>query len=155
MALQDLLRTLAPVFEVLEGLDLSKPEEARERLEEAFPPDGEWATRVRELFQAGVADGWLCDRQAGTARFSRVAKPGEATRGFSVDAVELSGRGVWHRHTAGEVNLCFPADPGATFDGHEGGWVVFGEGSDHVPTVEGGTMRLLYFLPGGRIEWKR
>ncbi|RMG89073.1 MAG: DUF4863 family protein, partial [Candidatus Dadabacteria bacterium] len=39
--------------------------------------------------------------------------------------------------------------------GQAEGWVVFGEGSDHVPTVTGGTMLLLYFLPGGRIDWKR
>ena len=155
MAVQDLLDALAPVFDVLKGLDLSRPEEARARLEEALPADGEVVSSLRDLFQEGVAAGWLCDRQAGGARFSRVAKPSEATGGFSVDAVELSGPGVWHRHTGGEVNLCFAKDPGATFDGHGEGWVVFGEGSDHVPTVSGGTMQILYFLPGGRIEWKR
>ncbi len=155
MGTQDLLRALEPVFDVLAGLDLSRPDEARERLAAAFPPDGEMVRRLRALVQAGVAEGWLCDREAGGARFSRVAKPGEATRGFSVDAVELSGPGVWHRHTAGEVNLCFALDPEAAFDGFAEGWVVFGEGSDHVPTVSGGRMLLLYFLPGGRIDWKR
>lgn len=155
MAVQDLLEALAPVFEVLPELDLTRPEEARARLEERFPPGGEPVTRIRALVEQGVAEGWLCDREAGGARFSRVAKPSEATAGFSVDAVELGGPGVWHRHTSGEVNLCFARDPGAAFDGQAEGWVVFGQGSDHVPTVTGGKMLLLYFLPGGRIDWKR
>ncbi|NOY44335.1 MAG: DUF4863 family protein [Deltaproteobacteria bacterium] len=155
MGIQELLTALEPVFDALTGLDLSRPDEAREHLAAAFPTDGEVVGRLRALVEAGVAEGWLCDQEAGSARFSRVAKPGEATRGFSVDAVELSGPGVWHRHPAGEVNLCFAAGSDAVFDGFSEGWVVFGKGSEHVPTVSGGRMLLLYFLPGGRIDWKR
>ena len=73
----------------------------------------------------------------------------------SIDAVRLSGPGVWHRHTSGEVDLCFASGDEPRFDGQAEGWVVFSPGSDHVPTVEGGTMDILYFIPGGQLQWKR
>ena len=41
----------------------------------------------------------------------------------------------------------------ARFDGHPEGWVVFGPDSVHVPTVSDGEMLILYFLPGGEIEF--
>jgi len=31
--------------------------------------------------------------------------------------------------------------------------VVYGAGSEHVPTVTDGAMLILYFLPGGAIEF--
>ena len=40
------------------------------------------------------------------------------------------------------------------FDGNAPGWVVYGRGSAHVPTVTGGEMLILYFLPGGAIEFE-
>jgi hypothetical protein len=33
------------------------------------------------------------------------------------------------------------------------GWVVEAPGSQHVPTVAGGTMLIVYLLPQGRIEF--
>lgn len=155
MSKSALMAALEPVLEHLAGLDLADADAARASLEKAFPHAGSAATRLGELFRAGVAEGWLCDKEAGSARFSRIAKPSEETRQFSIDAVQLSGPGVWHRHTTGEADLCFAADGDPRFDGHPEGWVVFGSGSDHVPTVTGGTMNIFYFLPGGAMEWKR
>lgn len=150
-----LLDTLKPILDHLGTLDLTDPEAARESLTSAFPLDSPPVVKARELFRRGVDEGWLCDREAGGARFSRLAKASAETRDFSIDAVRLAGPGVWHRHTGGEIDLCFAEEGGARFDGRPEGWVVFGPGSDHVPTVTGGGMDILYFLPGGAMEWKR
>ena len=39
------------------------------------------------------------------------------------------------------------------FDGIAEGWYVYGPGSDHHPTVEGGDAYVLYLLPDGAIEF--
>ncbi len=155
MAVDRFLAALEPILEHLGGLDPNDPAAAGASLAKAFPVSSSAVAGIRKLFTQGVEEGWLCQQAAGTARFSRVAKASEATRGYSVDAVQLSGRGVWHRHTAGEIDLCFAHGPEARFDGHPEGWVVLGPGTDHVPEVTGGTMDILYFLPGGALEWKR
>ena len=102
----------------------------------------------------GVAEGWLCNREQGGVRFSRPVKPSPATHGYSVDAVVMDRvAGPKHTHTNGEVNLCFTEDGAAEFCGHPEGWVVFPPGSTHVPRVDGGRMLILYFLPGGAIQF--
>lgn len=154
MSKSDLMTALAPVLEHLPTLDLADPDGTRASLGRAFPPDGPVVTRLGELFRTGVAEGWLCDKEIGGARLSRVAKPSEETAQFSIDAVQLGGPGAWHRHTTGEVDLCFAAEGDPRFDGQPEGWVVFGSGSAHVPTVTGGVMNILYFLPDGAIDWK-
>jgi hypothetical protein len=155
MSVETLLQTLQPVFETLAELDLTDAGAARAELSRRFPLDSALVREARELFDRGVEEGWLCGHEAGGARFSRVAKTGDASGGFSVDAVQLSGPGPGHRHTNGEVDLCFARDGEPRFDGQPEGWVVFGAASEHVPTVTGGTMDILYFLPGGAIEWRR
>ena len=153
MSNETLVNELAPVFDALDGIDLSDPAAAAAKLNETLPLGS--LDNIRKLFEQGVDEGWLCDREAGGARFSRVAKPGESTKGYSIDAVSMKGPGVWHRHTEGEIDLCFAVSGEPRFDGNDEGWVVFGKGSEHVPTVEGGTMNILYFLPQGAVEWKR
>ena len=44
-------------------------------------------------------------------------------------------------------------DGSPTFMGQPAGWVVEAPGSQHVPTVAGGTMLIVYLLPQGRIEF--
>jgi hypothetical protein len=51
------------------------------------------------------------------------------------------------------VNLLFAIDGHPRFDGRAPGWAVFPPDSVHVPRVEGGTMLILYLLPGGAVEW--
>ena len=53
----------------------------------------------------------------------------------------------------GEVNLCFAVDGEPRFDGQAEGWVTFAPDSQHVPTVSDGRMLIVYFLPGGEVEW--
>lgn len=151
-----LMDALKPVLDALHGLKIADAAAAAAHLNEIMPVGSPAMKQLRDLFDRGAREGWLVDKQGGpTVRFSRAAKASDDTRGFSIDAVRMSGPGVWHRHIAGEIDLCFARNAGAQFDGHPEGWVVFAPGSDHVPTVTGGEMDIFYFLPGGQIEWKR
>ena len=121
-------------------------------LNDRFPVDGPEMTEIASLFAEGVEAGWLCDRKGSdTVMFSRIHK---ATDGeLSIDAVRMTGKGPGHTHPNGEFDLCFAVDGAPSFDGHRPGWVVYGPDSWHEPTVEGGTMNILYFLPAGAIEF--
>ena len=44
-------------------------------------------------------------------------------------------------------------DGNPRFCGAAPGWAVFAPGTKHVPTVTGGAMFLLHFLPDGQIDW--
>jgi hypothetical protein len=111
---------------------------------------------LRSACLAGVAEGWMCSREAGGIRFGRVEKPSEALHGFSVDVVDMHDVvGPHHSHPEGEIDLVVPVDPTARFDGRGAGWLVYPPGSAHHPTVSGGRALVLYLLPQGRIEFTR
>lgn len=122
-------------------------------LEAAFPVDGDAVRALGEALAAGIEEGSICNRGDEDARFSRLAKAGPDTHGLSIDVVALRGAALEHTHPSGEVTLGFAVDGAARFDGHPPGWVFMPPGSRHVPTVEGGRMFLIYFLPGGAVTW--
>jgi len=106
--------------------------------------------------EAGVAEGWLCDRAGGGIRYGRIFKPDAALHGFSVDVVDMSDVvGPHHVHPTGEIDLVMPLDGDARFNGAPAGWLVCSPGSAHHPTVTGGRALVLYLLPEGRIEFTR
>ena len=148
--LDDFLRTLTPLAERLARMPLDDPAELQRELNELLPLDDELIGSVRSAAEAGAEAGWLLPRQNGALRYGRVAKD---LAGFSVDAVWMDGPGPRHRHPNGEIDLCFAASGEPRFDGNPEGWTVYGPGSAHVPTVSEGAMLILYFLPGGAIEW--
>lgn len=147
----ELLTALAPILDAVQGLDLSRPDDARHILEQKFPMDGPVLRSARALLREGVKAGWLCDRENGGVRFSRVKKSGGAD--LSIDAVHMSTPGPGHTHPNGEVDLCFAVSGAPRFDGRPEGWTVYPPGSWHVPTVDDGVMDILYFLPGGAIQF--
>jgi len=155
MSTQAMLDALAPILAVVARVDVNNPAAAKAMLTRELPLTNPAVVAVRALFKQGVSEGWLCNKEGGGAKFSRLAKQSPETKNLSIDAVRMSGPGVWHKHTGGEIDLCFANNPGATFDKNPEGWVVFGPNSEHVPTVASGEMDILYFLPGGQIEWKR
>jgi hypothetical protein len=111
---------------------------------------------LSRLTRAGVDEGWMCSREAGGIRFGRVIKPTPATQGFSVDVVDMRDVvGPHHVHPNGEIDLVIPLEGDARFDGSGAGWVVYGPGSAHRPTVAGGRALVLYLLPQGAIEFTR
>lgn len=152
MTKERFITLLQPILDVLGQTDVSDPK-AAERLAERFPLDAPAMRELGEAFAAGVADGWLCDRQGAPGiTYSRVQKSLSADT-LSIDAVRMDGPGPGHTHPNGEFDLCFAASGSPTFDGNPPGWTVYPPGSWHVPTVAGGTMNILYFLPGGAIQF--
>jgi len=136
---------LQPYCVTIAALDLSDPAAAEARLREAHP---DLSTLRDAVLSSPASD--LVPRSAGPdVRFGRVAKPSPATRDLSIDAVDMTGPGAEHTHPNGEVSLCFATEGDPRFLGRPEGWVVVPPGSRHVPTVTGGRMRILYFLPGG------
>ncbi|HEU4383675.1 MAG TPA: DUF4863 family protein [Anaeromyxobacteraceae bacterium] len=125
-------------------------------LNRAFPALGPTCGAILEACRGAIAAGWMCQREAGGIRFGRVVKPGDATGGFSVDVVDMEEVvGPHHRHPNGEIDLVLPIAGPARFDGRGAGWVVYGPGSAHRPTVRGGRALVLYLLPGGAIEFTK
>jgi hypothetical protein len=119
-------------------------------------PDSETYRALRVSCEAGVAAGWLCDREGGGIRYGRIFKPADDLAGFSVDVVDMTDiAGPHHVHPNGEIDLIMPVDPDARFDGRPAGWLVCPPGSAHRPTVTGGRALVLYLLPEGRIEFTR
>jgi hypothetical protein len=141
---------LLPLLEILRGVDVKDPRAAVAMLQAKAPLDGALVQTIRAGAEAGLAAGWLVPKANAGVRFGRVAKD---LAGFSVDAVLMSSPGAEHVHPNGEIDLCFARSGAPKFDGHGEGWVVFPPGSRHVPTVAGGEMLILYFLPGGAIEF--
>ena len=110
--------------------------------------------RLQESCRQGVAEGWLCQREAGGIRYGRVFRPDDELRGFSVDVVDMDDCvGPHHSHPQGEIDLVMPLEGDALFDDHAAGWVVYPPGSAHYPTVSNGRALVLYLLPGGSIEF--
>lgn len=106
--------------------------------------------------EAGVAEGWLCNREGGGIKYGRIFKPADDLQGFSVDVVDMTDiAGPHHVHPNGEIDLVMPLQSDATFDGRPAGWVVMPPGSAHRPTVAAGRALVLYLLPQGAIEFTK
>ncbi|MDP6540451.1 MAG: DUF4863 family protein [Planctomycetota bacterium] len=151
--MDDFLKTFEPLWRAAADLDLSDPERARRELTARLDPTGEEARALEEALVTLLVEGRVADRGEPPVCYSRAAKAGEETAGFSLDVVHMSAPGPEHRHPRGEVNYCIATDGEPTFDGSPPGWVVHAPGSQHVPTVEGGSMLIVYLLPGGEIEF--
>ncbi len=109
---------------------------------------------LRAACETGVRDGWLCNREGGGIRYGRIFKPADDLQGFSVDVVDMNTiAGPHHVHPNGEIDLIMPLEPDAKFDGQGAGWMVYGPGSAHAPTVTEGRALVLYLLPGGQIQF--
>lgn len=125
-------------------------------LNRAFPFSGAEVSGILDCCRRGAAEGWIGSREAGGIRFGRVIKPDPTTCGFSADVVDMPPlAGPHHRHPNGEIDLIMPLEPGAQFDGHDAGWLVYGPGSAHSPTVTQGRALVLYLLPQGAIEFTK
>lgn len=143
---------IASVSRRIEGKALDQRLEAE--LNAEFPPDGDAFQDIFRACRDAVAAGWMCNREGGGIKYGRVIKPGVATHGFSIDVVEMDNiKGPHHRHPNGEIDMIMPRTAAAAFDGRGAGWLVYGPGSAHSPTVTGGKALVLYLLPQGEIEF--
>lgn len=134
------------------GLPLDSSLQAR--LNRQMGPDSELYQAVFAACTQGIAEGWMCSREGGGIRYGRVLKPDAGLGGFSVDVVDMNClAGPHHTHPQGEIDLIMPLEDSAKFDGHGAGWLVYGPGSAHRPTVSDGQALVLYLLPNGEIEF--
>ena len=125
-------------------------------LNEHHGPGSASHAELRAGCEAGVAAGWLCNREGGGIRYGRIFKPAPDLHGFSVDVVDMADiAGPHHTHPNGEIDLIMPIDRDARFDGRPAGWLVCPPGSAHRPTVSQGRALVLYLLPQGAIEFSR
>ena len=148
-AKQQLLDLATPILDRLATLDPADPATARRVLA------GVDVSAFEAALRAAHIEGWVTPREQAGVRFGRLAKASEATRGFSIDIVEMAGPAAGpHTHTAGEFDLSFALDGAPAFDGHAPGWLVYPPGSRHTPVVSGGRMLIAYFLPGGQIRFE-
>ena len=152
---QEAFRTLVGTVTAAIG---SRPLDAGlgEWLNATYGPETATYASLRAACVAGVAEGWMCAREAGGIRYGRVEKPSDALHRFSIDVVDMRDVvGPHHAHPSGEIDCVMPLDGGARFDGCGAGWLVYPPGSAHHPTVTGGRALVLYLLPEGRIEFTR
>lgn len=147
----DLLSALQPVLARIASLDAASPDAAA-TLNAELAVGGPALAEVERLVKLGVEEGWFAPRGEPGLRFGRVSKPAPETRDLAIDAVDMDRPGPAHTHPRGEFDLCFALSGEPRFDGHPPGWVVLPPGSWHVPTVTGGRMAILYFLPGGAFQ---
>jgi hypothetical protein len=111
---------------------------------------------IKASCEAGVTEGWLCDREGGGIRYGRIFKPSPELHGFSVDVVDMQDiAGPHHAHPLGEIDLIMPIGGDAQFDSRPAGWLVYPPGTAHRPTVSKGRALVLYLLPEGRIDFTR
>lgn len=120
-------------------------------------PSTDIYAELKAACEAGVAAGWLCNREGGGIRYGRIFKPADDLDGFSVDVVDMANiAGPHHVHPNGEIDLIMPlGGDDARFDGRPAGWAVMPAGSAHRPTVSQGRALVLYLLPHGAIEFTR
>lgn len=154
MTQDDFAALMASITDGIAGRPLDAALEAD--LNGRIPAGSEAFLTIEAACHAGIAAGWMCSREHAGIRYGRVVKPGPATRGFSVDVVEMNDcAGGHHRHPNGEIDLVMPVAGDARFDGRGAGWLVYGPGTSHVPTVTGGKALVLYLLPQGAIEFTK
>lgn len=145
---------LKPVAGFVQGKALNKSLASDLNLQ--FPADGEVFLALAAACREGVEIGELCQRDAGGIKYGRVFGPSDELAGCSVDVVYMRDVvGPHHSHPRGEIDMVVPVSATARFDGSGAGWVVYGPGSAHRPTVEGGDAIVLYLLPGGEINFSR
>lgn len=143
---------LAPVMETLDGA--SWDDALAVELNRRYGPGTDTFQQITEACRSGVHEGWMGLEGDSRRRGGRVLEPTPATRNLSVDVVEIADiTGPHHSHPGGEACAVLPVTEGARFDGNAEGWCVYPPGSGHFPSATGGRLQVMFFLPGGAIEY--
>jgi hypothetical protein len=147
-----LIEALSPI---IDSISTGAPQDGGEavRLNQAFPIGCDTLVEIKAALVAGKKEGWLTPNGKDGMCWGRLSKATPQTKSLSIDAVYMEHAGPGHTHPSGEYDLCFTVDGNPKFDGHGEGWVVYPPGSWHIPTVTGGAMIILYFLPEGAIRF--
>ncbi len=143
---EDILRHCEPIAARIAAVGTGDPDALVAALEELD------TAALEATALAAHAAGWLTPKEAGGVKFGRLSRADATTHGLSIDAVDMSGPAAGaHTHPRGEVELCIDLVGEPAFDGRRQRFIAYPPGSRHVPTVSGGRMLILYFLPGGEI----
>lgn len=148
---EEIQEACKPIIQFLIGKKISPT--LNSELDQAFPKDSMQLQTIESLCKKALAENHIKMRGASELRFGRILKPTEACP-LSIDIVDMNCKGPGHTHPLGEVDLCFPQDSSAEFDGKADTWIVYPENSWHEPTVTQGRMIILYFLPEGSIRFE-
>lgn len=148
-----MIEEFRPLIDAVKGVDLTDPGAARAELEARFSSTAPEAIALNRRLLTLLEEGQLAQRGELPVRYGRVTKALPESDGYSIDVVVMNGPGPLHRHPNGEANYCVALEGSPTFMGQPPGWVVEPPGSQHVPTVEGGKMLIVYLLPEGAIEF--
>jgi hypothetical protein len=148
-----LIETFRPLLDAAQGVSPADPVAARATLTQRLDPAGPAARALQKKLVELLEKGEIANRGELPVRYGRAAKATPETGDFSIDVVHMNGAGPLHRHPNGEINFCMALEGSPTFMDQPAGWVVEPPGSQHVPTVKGGTMLIVYLLPQGRIEF--
>ncbi len=131
-------------------------EHLQTELNETIAPDSPLYGELYRGCVEAISAGWMCAREGGGIKYGRIIKPDVELHGYSVDVVDMDSlEGPHHAHPNGEIDLIMPLSPGAKFDDHPAGWLVYAPGTAHRPTVTQGRALILYLLPQGAIEFTR
>lgn len=148
-----LIEVFRPLLDAARGVSPADPASAQRELSRRLDPASPAAAALQAQLVALLERGEIANRGELPVRYGRVCKALPETGDFSIDVVHMNGAGPLHRHPAGELNFCMALEGSPTFMGQPPGWVVEPPGSQHVPTVAGGRMLIVYLLPQGRIEF--
>ncbi|QDV07745.1 hypothetical protein Poly30_32760 [Planctomycetes bacterium Poly30] len=148
-----MLEKFQPLLDAAHGIDLSDPAAAKAALHARLDPNSPEGQAVSAGLVELLEKGEVANCGEAPVKFSRAAKATGETRDFSIDVVDMTGPGPRHLHPNGEINWCVALEGEPTFQGQPPGWVVETPGSEHVPTVVGGRMLIVYLLPGGAMQF--
>lgn len=154
MSQDTLIRSIHDICRDLAGIDFDAAD-CLETVRRQLPEDSDRMREISRLMTEGLREGWICDRDNGPLKFSRVVKPSDDSCQFSCDAVYMPDcAGPRHTHPNGELSWCVSLEGSPDFDGNGPGWALYAPGTTHVPTVSNGTMLIIYFLPEGAVTWE-
>ncbi|KAM0458590.1 hypothetical protein ACHAPV_005982 [Trichoderma viride] len=139
--------------------------ELEARLNSEFGPGTPYYDDFSSLVRQALVndEGWVSKEGIDGANFrlSDICPPSEDTKFFSILTVYLENDGyehIAHVHPYGELNCVIQLDPTAEMEGFQGwqgaGWTSPEPGSHHAPSVRGGGLIALVFLPAGRLAFK-
>ena len=147
----ELLEALQPILDFLGESSIDSS--LQPALQKMFPLHNPTMKEIKKLVLEGITSGWLCPRAGKDLTYGRLTKANVNTNNFGIDTVDMVGSGPGHTHPNGEVDLCFTVEGNPLFDGNPEGWTVYEKDTWHIPTVSGGRMAILYFLPEGAIAF--
>jgi len=151
----EMMQAVRELLDFIGGRPLGPELEAA--LNERYGAHTEGYARLLALLRRGMGEGWSCyaEIDGPDYRRGRIAHASPDTDGFTVESGCLRDvPGHYHRHPLGEINMIGPVDETGRFCGAGAGWKVLPPDSSHFPTVTGGMVTMLFFLPGGQIEYR-